>query len=365
MLLKGVLRGKRIKITTAIAIVVALLLSPALSQPASASTDDYPAKWKNIPIDSTLDDWGMYNRQCTSFVAWRLSARNGFDMPFHADANKWSGIARGMGYRVDSVPAVGAVATSGNHVAWVESVDSATGTITVEEYNKVDSNGDGIYANDGTYTQRTVPANSFQYIHFKDINSGVVLAGTGNSYKEKMIRSPDGTISYVAANGLRYWIPHMGIVGCLGGTYTQLDQVTFNSVASSGDAANCFTRYNGKMIRDPTGSISYVDAKGMRHWVSTMSTVACLGGAYIQIDQSSYNSIPDAKNAADCDSRYLGRLIRAPDGTVSYVGSNTWQHYISSASVVTCLGGWSAVINMDWQTFDQFAVDSPANCSTK
>lgn len=142
----------------------------ALPGKVSAGTDDYPTKWKNIPIDSTLDDWGMYNRECTSFVAWRLAARNSFNMPFHANASQWVNVAKAMGYPVDSTPAVGAVASSGNHVAWVEAVSGDT--VTVEEYNNADSNQNGIYGDDGTYGRRMVPSNSFSsYIHFRDISS--------------------------------------------------------------------------------------------------------------------------------------------------------------------------------------------------
>src|SRR4051794_11947019 len=62
-----------------------VLLAPA----ASAGTDDYPAQWKNAPQDSVADQWGEYNRECTSFVAWRLHSRNGHEMDFHADATEW------------------------------------------------------------------------------------------------------------------------------------------------------------------------------------------------------------------------------------------------------------------------------------
>ena len=51
--------------------------------------DDYPAALKDRPMDSVLDQWREYNRECTSFVAWALYSRNGFNMPFYANANKW------------------------------------------------------------------------------------------------------------------------------------------------------------------------------------------------------------------------------------------------------------------------------------
>jgi surface antigen len=94
-------------------------------------------------MDSVADNWGEWNRECTSFVAWRLHSRNGFEMPFHDDASGWAADAQSRGYTVDTNPAVGSVAywTGGNHVAWVEAVHSPT-SIDIEEFNL---SGDGRY----------------------------------------------------------------------------------------------------------------------------------------------------------------------------------------------------------------------------
>jgi surface antigen len=124
--------------------------------------DDYPARYKNAPQDSIIDQWGEYNRECTSFVAWALYSRNGFRMPFYDNANNWGADARRHGYTVNSNPAVGSVAWSNagtyGHVAYVVAVGG--GNVTIEEYNR-DWNG--------TYDKRTVAASAFTgYIHFKD-----------------------------------------------------------------------------------------------------------------------------------------------------------------------------------------------------
>jgi surface antigen len=129
---------------------------------AIAAGDDYPAKWRNRPQDSVLDQWREYNRECTSFVAWALYSRNGFNMPFYDNANEWGPDAQRRGYLVNSSPAVGSVAWSNagkwGHVAYVVAVNG--GSITIEEYNE--------HFN-GTYDQRTVAASAFTgYIHFKD-----------------------------------------------------------------------------------------------------------------------------------------------------------------------------------------------------
>ena len=63
--------------------------------------DNYPAKWKNAIQDSQIDDWGLYNRECTSFVANRLSKVNKFTIPrAFWNANVWANNARSKGYTV-------------------------------------------------------------------------------------------------------------------------------------------------------------------------------------------------------------------------------------------------------------------------
>lgn len=126
----------------------------------AAPGDDYPSQWRNVTQDSVYDTWHEYNRECTSFAAWRLHSRGHFEMPFNANANMWGSKARALGYRVDSNPTVGSVAwtTAGpyGHVAWVQAVTGTT--ITVEDYN---SNSKGNY---GVHTG--VAASTYQYIHF-------------------------------------------------------------------------------------------------------------------------------------------------------------------------------------------------------
>jgi len=115
------------------------------------------------------DSWGFVLRNCTSFVAWRLHERNGmagFDNHFRGEhwgnAANWDDVARRLGYRVDSVPAIGAVAQTDagrvGHVAWVS--DIGPGTVTIEEYN---------HGSAGGYGTRTVPVGDFRYLHLADV----------------------------------------------------------------------------------------------------------------------------------------------------------------------------------------------------
>ena len=126
--------------------------------------DDYPAYLKSPAMDSMFDPWGFYNRECTSFVAWRLNNTNHAAFSnrmsggHFGDAGNWDNNARTLGFTVSSTPAVGAIAQTETHVAWVAAVGN--GTVTIEEYN---------HHLDGTYSTRTVPTSTFVYIHVKDL----------------------------------------------------------------------------------------------------------------------------------------------------------------------------------------------------
>lgn len=144
--------------------------SPAPSDATPPAGDDYPPAWRDAPISSVYDSWGYPNRQCTSFVAWRLSARNGTRLAITAgDAGTWDE-ALAPYYRVDALPAVGAVAhwnpnessgglTAGpaGHVGWVQAVHP-DGSVTVEQYN---------LGSDGRYVQYRTRA--LRYIHVRDL----------------------------------------------------------------------------------------------------------------------------------------------------------------------------------------------------
>lgn len=136
--------------------------------------DNYPTVWRNAPQDTVYDSWGMLNRECTSFVAYRLSSKNGFNLPAgYRDAGTWANIARSQGYTVNNIPAVGSVACFApfvtgageiGHVAWVAEVSGDM--ITIEEYNC--NTGQGPYK----YGTRKMNKSSVSsYIHFKDVSS--------------------------------------------------------------------------------------------------------------------------------------------------------------------------------------------------
>jgi surface antigen len=107
----------------------------------------YPAYLHNARKDSLIDPWGMYNRECVSYAAWKVHQNYG-NMPYWGgigNANQWDNNAVRIGIPHGTTPKPGSVAEFEigyyGHVAWVESVNG-DGTINVSEYNR---NGDGLY----------------------------------------------------------------------------------------------------------------------------------------------------------------------------------------------------------------------------
>lgn len=171
----SVTKSKKISLLLASALSCVVIVAP---QTVRASVDDYPSRLKDALQDSiSPDDWKFMNRECTSFVAWRMVNNNGFK-EFNnyitgqgeerlGDATKWGPRAQAAGYAVDITPAKGAVVWwKSGHVAWVESYNTAAGTVSIEEYN---------HKRDGKYGTRTldikndIEKKGGYFIHFKDI----------------------------------------------------------------------------------------------------------------------------------------------------------------------------------------------------
>ncbi len=122
----------------------------------------YPGAWANAPIDSIVDTWGMYNRECVSFTAWKVW-NSGRYMPYWGgigNANQWDDNARAAGIPVDTSPRPGDVAISNRgvygHAMYVEHVYN-DGTIYVSQYNA------GL---DGYYSEARINAAGLYFIHF-------------------------------------------------------------------------------------------------------------------------------------------------------------------------------------------------------
>jgi len=122
----------------------------------------YPGKWCNAPQDSLIDDWGMYNRECVSYTAFRVAA-SGRNMPYwggRGNANQWVDDAQAAGIPVDHSPRSGDVAISlggaFGHAMYVESVNG-NGTINISQYN---------VNLDGRFSTNTISPGSLYFIHF-------------------------------------------------------------------------------------------------------------------------------------------------------------------------------------------------------
>jgi peptidoglycan DL-endopeptidase CwlO len=123
----------------------------------------YPAAWNNAGQDTVLDSWGMYNRECVSYTAWKVYQTFGAGaMPYwggSGNANQWPGDALRAGIPIGSTPRVHSVAIwnvgAFGHAMWVEAVSG--NTIYVSQYN---------YDYNGHYSEMSISGSGLTYIYF-------------------------------------------------------------------------------------------------------------------------------------------------------------------------------------------------------
>jgi len=106
---------------------------------SDGSNGGYPAYLSNAPQDSLTDPWGMYNRECVSYTAFKV-AQSGRTMPYWGgvgNAQQWPDDARADGIPVDRNPQIGDVAITYNapfgHAMYVEAVNGRE--VTISQYN--------------------------------------------------------------------------------------------------------------------------------------------------------------------------------------------------------------------------------------
>ena len=111
----------------------------------------------------------MYNRECVSYVAWKVYQKNGH-MPYwggSGNANQWPGNAQAAHISTGSTPKAksAGVISAGvyGHIVWVESVNG-DGTINISQYNELNAGGPGW----GNYSERynVDPSTYDTYIYF-------------------------------------------------------------------------------------------------------------------------------------------------------------------------------------------------------
>lgn len=122
----------------------------------------YPSVWCNAPMDSLVDNWGMYNRECVSYAAFKVAA-SGRYMPYwggYGNANQWPGNARASGIPTGSEPRVGSVAVMNvgyyGHVMYVEGING-DGTIHVSQFN---------WGVRGEYSTMNISPSGLTFIYF-------------------------------------------------------------------------------------------------------------------------------------------------------------------------------------------------------
>jgi surface antigen len=121
----------------------------------------YPSNLDNAGQDTLVDPWGMYNRECVSYTAWKVFQAYG-RMPYwggHGNANQWPASARADGLATGTTPRAQSVAISMNgyygHAMWVEAVSG--NTIYVSQYN---------YDLAGHYSEMSINGAGLTYIYF-------------------------------------------------------------------------------------------------------------------------------------------------------------------------------------------------------
>lgn len=123
----------------------------------------YPNYLYGAAQDSLVDPWGMYNRECVSYAAWKVYQTYGH-MPYwggHGNANQWPASAQADGVPTGSTPRAQSVAISMagyyGHAMWVEAVYS-NGYIRVSQMN---------YDLAGHYSEMTINGAGLTYIYFQ------------------------------------------------------------------------------------------------------------------------------------------------------------------------------------------------------
>ncbi len=342
--------------------------------PAYASSDDYPSKWKNAAKDSLFDDWGYYNRECVSFVAWRLSSQNGMDssaIKGLGNASTWKSRAISRGYEVNNIPAVGSVAWfSYGHVAWVESING-DGTVHIEEYN---------YDYAGHYNERDVAASKVgAFIHFADINtSAAPVIPAQTSGRMLFVRGDDmlfasdeigGSWSNLTGSG---WVGSESVIS-VGGTDGKT-QIWINSCgavyAKSSLGQDGWTEEGGcgtaqaaaisntglQMLLTPCGAVFAKYGVGVGGWIFQQdcgSFTAIATGGNTQMLLSSCGAV----YAKDNNLGYGGWTEEAACGTASQISvSSTGLQMITTPCGAifskngVSVGGWWAEGDCGWAT---------------
>lgn len=247
--------------------------------PSAPDCDETPGSFDGCVADT----WGFFQGQCTSWVAWRLNARNGVAFTNNykgvrwGDASNWAAAARSLGIAVNSTPAVGAVAWYANHVAYVEAFN-ADGSIVLADMNSDSHNlqREGFTVQPGTRVGQ-VGGWPSQFIHIKDLTR----APSQMDYRGTILRnSATGQAWLIKSDGKRYGIPTGGDYQAMvnnGLRVVEVKQSIIDRFPDSGrtatvtrvDEPRVYERINGKLTLVYKGS----ERVGPERWIDRYTGV--------------------------------------------------------------------------------------------
>lgn len=122
----------------------------------------YPARLKAAPARSIVDKYGMYNRQCTSYAAFKVDQIWRYRIIYWGDAKQWPHYAKKAGQKIGHTVKTHSVAilTAGRygHAMFVERISGDKKRMRVSEYNGAKVNG---------YSTRIISTKNLTYIYFR------------------------------------------------------------------------------------------------------------------------------------------------------------------------------------------------------
>lgn len=95
----------------------------------SSTASDYPAIWAEAPQNTLKDSWGAGNRECTSYVAYKIYKTHGLNVSgLWGDAKNWGNAAKFHNVPVDQTPSAGSVmwlpdVSPVGHLMWIDKVE--------------------------------------------------------------------------------------------------------------------------------------------------------------------------------------------------------------------------------------------------
>lgn len=265
-------------------LVLVGIVGVAGSASANIGTNDYPSSLATAAQDSVVDPWGFYNRECVSFVAWRLNNDNGLAFSNNMNnghfgfAYQWKQNAINLygASAYNGTPVAGSVAWwdsnhgyagAMGHVAYVDSVN-ANGSINIEEYN---------YGGTGAYHTRTIATNGdwpSGFLHLKDLGTSANLSN--GSY---VLASDTGNV-YVMAGGAAIYVSSWANVGGQHAINATLTQAQINAMPQYPS--------DGTAIRDAVGGGIWIVAGGFPFAVSNLAHTPGISWVNIDVNSLAY-----------------------------------------------------------------------------